>query len=74
MVLELREEGHCETADHIEFLFNFEDKERENKGPDSIIGNTPRLKDNKELIDKLMDNFLICYQSESTFNFIPMFY
>ncbi|XP_014207525.1 tetratricopeptide repeat protein 29-like [Copidosoma floridanum] len=53
VVLELREDGHVEAAEYFEFLFRLDENIKTAAGPDTVIWNNPRLKDNEELVDQL---------------------
>lgn len=65
MISELREEGSHEAAEYFEFLFDLEEETRRVAGPDTVIWNKPRLRDNKELVDRLRKVFTIFCQRTS---------
>ncbi|XP_011502013.1 PREDICTED: uncharacterized protein LOC105365518 [Ceratosolen solmsi marchali] len=54
---ELREEGSYEAAEYFKCLLNIDEERRISAGRNTSIWNEPKLKDNKELIDYLL-NFL----------------
>lgn len=65
MILELHEEGSHEAAEYFKFLFDLDEETRKTAGPDTVIWNKPRLRDNKELIDQLREVLTIFRQRTS---------
>ncbi|OXU27519.1 hypothetical protein TSAR_013594 [Trichomalopsis sarcophagae] len=71
VINELREEGSHEAAEYFEFLFDLEEQTRRVAGPDTVVWNKPRLRDNEELVDRLRKVFTIfCRRTNAMNNFL----
>ncbi|KAJ8675937.1 hypothetical protein QAD02_011723 [Eretmocerus hayati] len=64
IVAELQEADLHEVAERLKFLFDLDEEARQIAGPNTLIWNRPKLRNNHELIDILKELFIRIHRDE----------